>query len=57
MMNILRVAGMARHLLTAGGGAAFVEGFTNGNDAIAIAGAVGTLAGFAWSFVAPEKKK
>lgn len=56
-MKWIVLAGQLRHVLTAGGMAAAVEGFNNGNDVIAVAGAVGTLAGFVWSAFAPEKKK
>lgn len=52
-----KAAGALRHILTAGGGYLAGSGYIEAENAEALAGAIVTIIGFAWSFFAPEKKR
>lgn len=56
-MNKERVMGLARHLLTFGGGYAVARGWVSEADMLELVGAGATIIGLVWSIVAPEKKK
>nr|WP_323779526.1 hypothetical protein [Amylibacter sp.] len=56
-MNKERIMGVARHILTFGGGYAVAKGWVSEADMLELVGAGATLIGLVWSFVAPEKKK
>lgn len=50
------VMGVARHLLTAGGGYLVAHGLATGDSTTDAVGAVITLIGFIWSVVSKRKK-
>lgn len=56
-MNKERVMGLARHLLTFGGGYAVARGWVSEADMLELVGAGATVIGVIWSVVTPEKKK
>lgn len=56
-MNKERIMGVARHVLTFGGGYAVAKGWVSEADMLELVGAGATLIGLGWSIVAPEKKK
>jgi hypothetical protein len=55
-MNKLSILGIARHLLTFGGGIAVAKGIVDEGIVTELVGAVITILGFILSFIAPEKK-
>jgi hypothetical protein len=56
-MNEEQVAGLIRHVLTTAGGIAVAIGWTDDGTVAAIAGAVATIAGIAWSIWAKRRPK
>jgi hypothetical protein len=54
-MNKEQVLGIVRHLLTFGGGYVVAKGYFDDATLQSVVGAVVTLAGAAWSVLAPEK--
>lgn len=57
MLTKERVMGLARHLLTFGGGFAVAQGYVSEADLPEVIGAIVTLVGVVWSIAAPEKAK
>lgn len=56
-MNKKKILGIVRHLLTAGGGYLVGQGIIDEALALEIIGAILTIVGTVWSYVAPEKKE
>lgn len=56
-MNKDRVFGLVRHVLTFGGGYAVAQGWLDEETMTALVGALITVGGAVWSFMAPEKAK
>lgn len=55
-MSREQLLGLIRHALTVAGGYVIAQGVADEATVAAVVGAVMTLIGVAWSFVAPEKK-
>ena len=55
-MNKERILGLIRHVLTFGGGIVVSQGYLDEATATQVIGALVTIAGAVWSFVAPEKQ-
>ena len=51
-----QVMGIIRHILTFAGGWAVAQGWLDETSMVEAVGAVATLVGVMWSFLAPEKK-
>lgn len=56
-MNFDMIWGLARHILTFGGGALVTGGWLTEGDLTTAVGAIGTLAGLAWSLYMKRKAK
>ena len=54
-MNKEQVLGIVRHVLTFGGGWLVAKGILDEGTVLEIVGAVITILGAVWSFIAPEK--
>lgn len=55
-MNKLKALGQLRHALTFLGGIAVAYGYLDESSIPELSGAIITIVGFVWSFIAPEKK-
>lgn len=55
MPNWTKISGLLRHILTFGGGMVVAEGYIDETTMLEVVGAIMTLAGIAWSYMAPEK--
>lgn len=54
-MNKEKIMGIVRHVLTFGGGVAVARGYIDEATMVQVVGAVVTIAGAVWSYIAPEK--
>lgn len=52
-----QLLGVARHVLTIGGGYAVGKGIVDETTAMEIVGAISSLIGIIWSIFSPDKKK
>jgi hypothetical protein len=56
MPNWTKISGLIRHILTFGGGMVVGQGYIDEATMLEVVGAVMTIAGAGWSYMAPEKK-